>query len=71
MRSIFSLLFLILILSPAVAQKKQVSNQLIWSSREFASDYVYSVTSMNDGEHFSVLEDNKIIKYSYKNFSKA
>ncbi|MBL7897257.1 MAG: DPP IV N-terminal domain-containing protein, partial [Crocinitomicaceae bacterium] len=52
------------------AQKKQLSNQLIWSSREFAPEYVYSVASMNDGEHFSAIENNKIVKYSYKNFSK-
>src|SRR5688572_27151574 len=69
MRSIFSILFIALSILPAVAQKK-LSNQLIWSSREFSPEYVYSVSSMNDGEHFSALEDNKIVKYSYKNFSK-
>ncbi|MBI3135434.1 MAG: S9 family peptidase [Bacteroidetes bacterium] len=71
MRSYLALLFLVLSVTPAVAQKKQLSNQLIWASREFAPEYVYSVASMNDGEHFSALEDNKIIKYSYKNFSKV
>lgn len=70
MRSLFVLVFFILSFVPAVAQKKQLSNQLIWASREFSPEYVYSVASMNDGEHFSVLEDNKIVKYSYKNFSK-
>lgn len=69
MRSILSILFIALSMLPAVAQKK-LSNELIWTSREFSPEYVYSVSSMNDGEHFSVLEDNKIVKYSYKNFSK-
>lgn len=65
--SLFALLFIVF---PAISQKKELTNQLIWSSREFAPEYVYSVASMNDGEHFSALEDNKIVKYSYKNFSK-
>lgn len=71
MRLFAALFLLVLSTLPALAQKKQLSNQLIWSSREFSPEYVYSVASMNDGEHFSVLEDNKIVKYNYKNFSKA
>jgi len=53
-----------------VAQKK-LSNQLIWASREFSTEYVYSVNSMTDGEYFTVLENNKIVKYAYKKFGKA
>lgn len=49
--------------------QEELSNDLIWSSREFSPDYVYSVRSMNDGEHFSALEENKIIKYKYTDFS--
>ena len=67
---ISSLLILLLPLFAAFGQDKKLSNQLIWSSREFASDNVYSVSSMNDGEHFSALEDNNIVKYSYTDFSK-
>jgi dipeptidyl-peptidase-4 len=70
MRSSFLVLFLLLSTLPAIGQKKELSNQLIWASREFSPEYVYSVSSMNDGEHFSALEENKIVKYSYKNFSK-
>jgi dipeptidyl-peptidase-4 len=71
MRFIFATLFIGLQLTVVLAQKKQLSNQLIWSSREFSPEYVYSVSSMNDGEHFSALEGNKILRYSYKNFSKV
>jgi dipeptidyl-peptidase-4 len=70
MRSSFLILFLLLSTLPVIGQKKELSNQLIWASREFSPEYVYSVSSMNDGEHFSALEENKIVKYSYKNFSK-
>jgi dipeptidyl-peptidase-4 len=51
--------------------QKDLSNQLIWASRTFSPEYVYSVSSMNDGEHFSALEKNKIEKFSYKNFGEA
>jgi dipeptidyl-peptidase 4 len=54
--------------STVLGQKKELSTELIWSSREFSPDYVYSVRSMNDGEHFSALEGNKIVKYKYTDF---
>ncbi|MFK8046087.1 MAG: S9 family peptidase [Crocinitomicaceae bacterium] len=50
-----------------VAQK-ELSNERIWASSEFRSESIYSVNSMNDGEHFSVLEGNKIVEYAYENF---
>ena len=70
MRKSFIALSLLFIFSAANAQKKSLTNQLIWSSREFSPEYVYSVNSMNDGQHFSALENNQIVKYSYKDFSK-
>ncbi|MFT4602489.1 MAG: dipeptidyl-peptidase-4 [Arenicella sp.] len=54
--------------NPVFSQEKELSNDLIWASREFSADYVYSVSSMNDGEHFSALEEGKIVKYSYTDF---
>ena len=61
--------FTLLISTFSIAQKKELTNELIWASGEFSPDYVSSVRSMNDGEHFSLLEGNKIIKYSYTDFS--
>lgn len=52
------------------SQNNTLTNQLIWASREFSPEFVGGVASMNDGEHFSVLENNKVVKYSYKNFEK-
>jgi dipeptidyl-peptidase 4 len=54
--------------NPVISQEKQLTNDIIWASREFSADYVYSVSSMNDGEHFSALEKDKIVKYSYTDF---
>jgi dipeptidyl-peptidase-4 len=65
------LIALLLVSSLAIAQQKELSNKLIWASRTFSPEYVYSVNSMNDGEHFTALEDNKIEKYSYKSFGES
>ncbi|MFK8039510.1 MAG: S9 family peptidase [Crocinitomicaceae bacterium] len=48
--------------------QKELTNQSVWASSDFSQEYIYSVNSMNDGEHFSVLKDNKILEYSYEDF---
>jgi len=48
--------------------QKELSNERIWASAEFKSERMYSVNSMNDGEHFSLLAGNKIVEYAYENF---
>jgi dipeptidyl-peptidase-4 len=66
---LFTLILVLLLPILSLAQEtKELTNEIIWSSRTFSSDYVYSVRSMNDGEHFSALEGNKIIKYKYTDF---
>ncbi len=65
----FILLFLTVTATGVNGQQK-LSNDLIWASNTFSPEYVYAVRSMNDGEHFSALENNKIIKYSYTDFGK-
>lgn len=70
MRSIFSLL-IVLFLSLTI-QAQELTNELIWYSGEFRTDYVSGLRSMNDGEHYTTLEKNKktelteIVKYNYK-----
>lgn len=72
-KGIVSLVFLIC-LSPAAlfSQQKtyELTNDLIWAGRTFSPEYVYGVRSMLDGEHFTALENNKIVKYSFTNFNK-
>ncbi|MEX1001325.1 MAG: S9 family peptidase [Crocinitomicaceae bacterium] len=67
---ILSLAFLFVTVN-TFSQEKKLSNPLIWGSNEFSPEYVYSVRSMNDGEHFTALEENAIVKYTYENFEKA
>lgn len=71
----FLLLALILPLSVAAQksresrEKRPIENEDIWSGRaRFNADYVYAVRSMNDGRHFTALENNVVYKYSFKNF---
>ena len=32
----------------------------------YRTEYIYGINSMNDGEHYTVLEEEGIVKYSYK-----
>jgi dipeptidyl-peptidase-4 len=60
-----------------IAQQKQITNQLIWASREFSAESVYGVESMKDGIHFTVLESDykakttQIDKYTYVGYKKV
>lgn len=70
--SVFTFLFVLFSIT-ASAQKRgyqEITNDMIWGGGMFSPEYVYSVRSMNDGEHFSALEGNKIVKYSYADFGK-
>lgn len=50
------------------AQTKQLSLNDFFKDGTFRSKGVYGIRSMNDGEHYTVLENRgkKIVKYSYK-----
>jgi dipeptidyl-peptidase-4 len=64
----------ILIALPGLAQR-ELTNELIWASRTFASKDINDVQSMNDGEHFTFLQDSEngptVVKHKYKDFSFA
>lgn len=64
-------LFMLPALSNAQGRDREITNEIIWGSNKFSAESVYSVRSMKDGEHFSALEDNKIVKYSYTNFDRV
>ena len=68
--TIFFTLLFILGSWTSFSQGNVLTNKLIWTERAFSPEYIYSVRSMNDGDHFSAREGNKIIKYSYADFTK-
>ncbi len=59
----------------SIAQDKELSNELIWYSGEFRTEYVGGINSMNDGVHYTSLEfgdaGSDIIKYSYASGEKV
>lgn len=75
MKSTITLCLAFLFLTVNAQESKKLSNESIWYSATFSSDYVGGLNSMNDGEHYTVLEmeDGKqlINKYAYKDGSKV
>lgn len=70
MKKIFVLAFGLL-LHVAISAQSGLTNQLIWASPEFNSEFVGGLNSMNDGAHYSAMEDSdafgtRIVKFSYE-----
>jgi len=68
---IFSIL-LLLVTFVGHAQRPDFSvltNELIWNSKEFSIRGIKGFRSMNNGEDFTRLENNKILKYRFEDFS--
>jgi dipeptidyl-peptidase 4 len=70
-RCIFSTLVAFLLQASFALAQAPLSNELIWGSSEFSSEFVDGLNSMNDGLHYTSLEDSdalgsKLVKYSYE-----
>lgn len=48
------------------AQNNEITLNDVWRSRKFFPERITEIRSMNDGQHYTVLEKNTIIKYQYK-----
>lgn len=71
---VFSLLGILLFAQIAWSERPNYSlftNQLIWNSGEFSAKGVRGFRSMKNGEEFTRLEKNKILKYKFEDFSGA
>lgn len=69
MRKAYSVFILIILISlSGVAQTKQLSLNDFFKDGTFRTKSVSGLRSMNDGEHYTVLENGgkKIVQYSYK-----
>jgi dipeptidyl-peptidase-4 len=64
-------LFLILVIICTAffsnAQNNQLSLSDIWLSYKFVAQGISEIESMNDGEHYTILKNNAIVQYKYKN----
>jgi dipeptidyl-peptidase-4 len=69
MKKLFIIGFSILLVNNLSAQKKNISIEDIWKTGTFRSNAVYGLVSMNDGAHYSTMEDGKILRYEYAKIS--
>ncbi len=64
------LVFCLLVGSVAVCSAQQNTKKItledLWVYGTFRQAGVYGIRSMNDGEHYTTIEGNKIVKSSYK-----
>lgn len=55
----------ILLLGNISAQKKNITLEDIWKTGTFRTNGVFGLVSMNDGLHYSTMDDGKILQYEY------
>ena len=61
-----TVVFLFIVIAFAVsAQKKNISLEEVFKTPLFSVKGVYGLVSMNDGLHYTTLENGKILKYEY------
>ncbi len=61
--------FSILLFTNLSAQKKNITLEDIWKTGAFRSNGVYGLVSMNDGLHYSAMDNGKILQYEYAKVS--
>ena len=68
MRNFFGIFLLMFIFCSQLSAQKQLTLEDFFVDGTFRTKGVYGLRSMNDGEHYTVLENNgtRIVKYSYK-----
>jgi len=66
-KKLFSLLVLMAVTTCVLAQQPVITIEDIWKDFTFRHKGISEIRSMNDGHHFTVLEGNCIVRYSYLN----
>ena len=69
MKRLFIIGFSILSVLNLSAQKKNITIEDIWKTGTFRANGVYGLVSMNDGVHYSTIDDGKILQYEYAKVS--
>lgn len=59
-----------LLLTISATGQKELTNRDIWASPQFSAEYVGGLSSMNDGQHYTALDEDEngalIAQYSYR-----
>jgi dipeptidyl-peptidase-4 len=66
-QKVYLILFVICTAFLSHAQDSQLTLNDIWLSGKFLPQRIDEIRSMNDGEHYTILKQNSIIQYKYKN----
>lgn len=61
-----SIVILIIFNTSLAWSQSAITLEDIWKTRKFRAEGVYGVRSLNDGEHYTVLEDGEVERYSYE-----
>ncbi len=67
MKFLFSFLISLLLSPNLIAQKQKITLTDIWASGKFYPKTIKDIHSMQDGIHYTVLEEKGIVEYSYAN----
>ncbi len=60
------LVFLIIFNTVSAWAQSKITLEDIWKTGKFRAEGVYGIRSLNDGEHYTVLEGGEVEKYSYE-----
>ncbi|MBI1288616.1 MAG: prolyl oligopeptidase family serine peptidase [Flavobacteriales bacterium] len=61
-----SIVFLIIFNTLAVFAQQEITLEDIWKTGKFRTEGVYGIRSLNDGKHYTTLQNSNVIKYSYE-----
>ena len=61
-----TIVILIIFNTSLVWSQSAITLEDIWTSRKYSSEDVYGIRSLNDGEHYTLLEDGEVEKYNYE-----
>ncbi len=67
MRRISVVTFLLFFFVGVHAQTTKLTLNDIWASRTFLPNRIDEIRSMNDGESYTILKGNRIVRFNYKN----
>ncbi len=60
------LVFLIIFNTGQLWAQSEITLEDIWQNDTYKSEGVYGIRSLNDGEHYTTLQNGNVIKYSYE-----
>lgn len=70
MKKLLFIGFAFILANTTIAQKKDITLEDIWKTGTFRANGVFGLESMNDGSHYTTIEDGAILRFEYSKGSK-